>query len=64
MQNFKPLGSFFLVEVEFLCGWGGCGMNSNNCINPNQVEVRLSCGLVGVLTKSEVIEKTVDDNTL
>ena len=46
IQNFRPLGPLFLVEVVFLVvvvvGWSG--MNSNNHLKPNQVEVRLSCG--------------------
>ena len=51
MQNFRPLGSFFLAEVEFVVGVGdGGGVNSNNRVKPNQVEVKLSCGKVGVLT--------------
>ena len=37
IQNFRPLGPLFLVEVEFLVGggvgWGG--MNSNNRVKPN-----------------------------
>ena len=38
MQNFRPVGPLFLVEVEFLVvgwvgGWGG--VNSNNHVNPN-----------------------------
>ena len=41
LQNFRPLGPLFLVEVEFLGVVGG--MNSNNRVKPNQVEVRLSC---------------------
>ena len=48
IQYFRPLGPLFLAEVEFLVGDGGgvvwCGMNSNNHVKPNQVEVRLSCG--------------------
>ena len=36
IQNFRPLGPLFLVEVEFLGGVGWCGgMNSNNLIKPN-----------------------------
>ena len=43
MQNFRPLGSVFLAEVEFVVGGGvEGGVNSNNRVKPNQVEVRLS----------------------
>ena len=38
IQNFRPLGPLFLVEVEFLVVWGGvmwCGMNSNNHVKRN-----------------------------
>ena len=39
MQNFRPLGPLFLVEVEFVggVGWGGVGggVNSNNRVKPN-----------------------------
>ena len=34
IQNFRPLGPLFLVEVEFPGGWWG-GMNSNNRVKPN-----------------------------
>ena len=45
VQNFKSLRPLFLVKVEFLVVvvvWGG--VNSNNHVKPNQVEVRLSWG--------------------
>ena len=36
IQNFRPLGPLFLVEVEFLVGWGGLGgINSNYHVKPN-----------------------------
>ena len=45
ITNFRPLEPFFLVELEFLwwvvVGWG---VQSDNRVKPNQVEVRLSCG--------------------
>jgi len=43
MQNFRPLGSLFIVEVEFLCGVRWCGMNSYNHVKPN-LKLRLGCG--------------------
>ena len=37
--NFRPVGPLFLVEVEFPgVGWVG-GMNSNNHVKPNSVEL-------------------------
>ena len=33
MQDFRPLGPLFLVEVKFLGGWGG--VFSNNRVKPN-----------------------------
>ena len=40
MQNFRPLGPLFLVEVEFVggvvwCGVVWVGVNSNNHVKPN-----------------------------
>ena len=45
IQNFRPLGPLFLVEVEFLVGWGGVGdgVNSNNHVKPNSVELSWGC---------------------
>ena len=48
-ENFwVKLGLLFLEEVEFVGGWvvwcGVGGVNSNNHVKPNQVEVRLNCG--------------------
>ena len=42
ITNFRPLGPFFLVELEFL--W--VGVKRDNRVKPNQVKVRfrLSCG--------------------
>ena len=34
IQNFRPLGPFFLVEVEFLAG-GWWGVQSDNHVKPN-----------------------------
>ena len=33
LQNFRPLGSLYLVEVEFL--WWGVGVQSDNHVKPN-----------------------------
>ena len=48
ITKFRPLEPFFLVKLEFLWWWvvgGGVGgMQSDNRVKPNQVEVRLSCG--------------------
>ena len=41
MQNFRPVGPLFLVEVEFpSVGWV---VNSNNHVKPNSVELSLGC---------------------
>ena len=45
LQNFRPLGSLFLVEVEFLVGggwggWGGCKV----IIVSNPTRLRLGYG--------------------
>ena len=54
LQNFRPLGTFFLVEVEFL--WWGRGRMCQKCVKtnyhvkPNFCLIRLCCGWVGVLT--------------
>ena len=53
ITNFRPLGPFFLVELEFLVGGGGWWVvKSDNRVKPNQVKVSLwlSCGFVGALT--------------
>ena len=48
ITNFRPLGPFFLVELEFLVVGVVVvgGVKSDNRVKPNQVKVRLwlSCG--------------------
>ena len=51
MQNFRALGSLFVVEVEFVavwvewCVWVWVGVNSNNRVKPN---LRVGLGKVVV----------------
>ena len=47
LQNFRPLGSLFLVEVEFVwwVGWGG---GCKGIIVSNPTRLRLGCGWVVV----------------
>ena len=53
MQNFRALGSLFVVEVEFVAVWvEWCvwvGVNSNNSVKPN-----LRVGLGKVVVSSVV----------
>ena len=45
IQNFRPLGPLFLVEVEFPGGGGVGGVNSNNNVKPN-LRLRLGRAVV------------------
>ena len=53
IQNFRPLGPLFLVKVEFVGGWCGVGVNSNNRVKPNlswvYIELRLGWGFDNIL---------------
>ena len=46
ITNFRPIGPFFLVELEFLVGGWWWVVKSDIRVKPNQVKVRLwlSCG--------------------
>ena len=52
IQNFRPLGPLFLIEVEFLVV-GGVVVNSNNRVKPN---FRLSKVVLGFWQFCEVID--------